>query len=64
MREPTLDQLHRPFKGDLRRSQQQMNMIGHYDIGMQKVVLAVVIQSVKEQLGIPRNLKDSSSIRN
>jgi len=51
MRESAFDELHRTFKRDLRRSQQQMKMFGHEDKGVEpKLSLSAIrVESLQKE---------------
>lgn len=62
--EAVLDEFDGLVERHALRREQQMNVVGHDDIGMQLVVTngAVVQQSVNEQLGDARDLKHRAAI--
>jgi len=64
MRVAALDELQRTFQSDLRRSQQQMEMLGHEHKGVQlKLSLAAIrIQSLQEEACHRFGHKEASSL--
>lgn len=64
VREATFDQAHRSLESDGLRRQQEMDVVGHDDEGVEQIVpfCAVMLKGCKEQLAVRRNLKDAAGV--
>ena len=62
MREAALDQIHDLRKSRLARSEDEVNVIRHEDVGVESVVRAVVVEGFYEELGIASDLKDAATV--
>jgi hypothetical protein len=61
-REAAFDELHRALEGDVGWSDNEVDMIGHDDVGMQKIAGAVVVDGFKEERGVAFNLKETAAV--
>ncbi len=64
MREPAFDKAHCTFERDLLRRQEQVDMVGHGNEGVQLIVtcLTIVLDCFKEQVGVGRDLKEAAAV--
>ena len=64
MREAAFDQVHDLRDGLSVRCEQQMNVVGHDDEGMEPVCAlgAIVLEGFEEEFGVRGNLEESSAI--
>ena len=58
MGEAAFDKLHRSFDCDPCWSDEEVNVVWHHDIGMQKVAGAVVIEGFEEKRGVALKLEE------
>jgi len=56
------DKLHRSFECDALWSDEEVNVVWHHDIGMQKIAGAVVIEGFEEKRGVAFNLEESAAV--
>jgi len=62
MREAAFDELHRSFDGDVGWSDDEVEMVGHDDVSVQKIAGAVVIDGFEEERGVAFNLKKAPAV--
>ena len=60
--EAAFDKLHRSFECDACWSDEEVNVVWHHDIGIQKVAGAVVIQGFEEKRGVALTLEESATV--
>jgi hypothetical protein len=60
--EATFDELHRSFEGDVGWSDDEVEMVGHDDVGMQKIAGAVVVDGFEEERGVAFNLEETAAV--
>jgi len=58
MREAAFDELHRSFDGDFSWSDDEVEMVGHDDVGVQKIAGAVVVDGFEEERGVALDLEE------
>src|SRR5580765_3488703 len=62
MREASLDELHGAFEGDLGWSDEQVDVVGHDDVGVQQIAGAVVVDGFEKEFGGALDLEESSAV--
>ena len=62
MREAAFDELHRSFEGDVGWSDDEVEMVRHDDVGVQKIAGAVVVDGFEEERGVALNLEETTAI--
>ncbi len=62
--EAALDELHGALDGDGLRGQEEMDVVGHDDEGVEEVVAfaSVVLQGVEEELGVGGELEEAAAV--
>jgi len=61
MRKSSLDVLHRAFKCDILRRQDEVNVIGHHNISVKKKVPAIMKNCFDEEFRIAVDLEDPAA---
>ena len=62
MREAAFDELHRSFDGEVGWSDDEVQMVGHDDVGVQKIAGAVVVDGLEEECGVALDLEESAAV--
>jgi hypothetical protein len=62
--ETAFDEVHGLGESFILRGEDEMDVVGHYDEGMEKVMLfgAVVLEGFEEEFGVVRDLKDAAAV--
>jgi hypothetical protein len=60
--EAAFDELHRSFEGDVGWSDDEVEMVGHDDVGVQKIAGAVVVDGFEEERGVALDLEESAAV--
>jgi hypothetical protein len=56
------DKLHCSFDGDVGWSDDEVEMVGHDDVGVQKITGAVVVDGFEEERGVALDLEESAAV--
>ena len=56
------DELHRALEGDVGWGDEEMQMVGHDDIGVQEIAGAVVVDGFDEECGVALDLEESAAV--
>ena len=62
MGEAAFDELHRSFDGDVGWSDDEVQMVGHDDVGVEKVAGTVVIDGFEEERGVALDLEEPAAV--
>ena len=62
MGEAAFDELHRSFDRDVGWSDDEVEMVGHDDVGVQEIAGAIVVDGFEEEGGIALDLEESAAI--
>ena len=60
--EAAFDELHRSFEGDVGWSDDEVQMVGHDDVGVQKIAGAVVVDGFEEERGVALDLEEPAAV--
>jgi len=62
--EASFDELHRTLEGDGLRGEQEVEVVGHDDEGVEEVVAfaAVVLEGVEEEFGVGGDLEEAAAV--
>jgi hypothetical protein len=62
MRKAAFDELHRSFEGDVGWGDDEVEMVGHDDVGVQKIAGAVVVDGFEEERGVALDPEESAAV--
>jgi hypothetical protein len=60
--EAAFDELHRSFDGDVGWSDDEVEMVGHDDVGVQQIAGAVVVDGFEEERDVALDLEESAAV--
>ena len=62
VRKAAFDELHCSFEGDVGWGDQEMEVVGHDDVGVQKITGAVMIDGFEQECGVAFDLKEPAAV--